>query len=133
MKVHVIEDEPDLQKAAGFYLKNDDFEVTKSTDGDKAVEEAAATKPDVILLDLVLPGKSGINVLKDLRAAGILVPVIVMTNLPTENIDRATLTELGVHTILTKVHTSFSELSDIVFAAYREQVERDDNHSEPSA
>lgn len=132
MKVHVIEDEADLQKAASFYLKNDDFVVTKSVNGGTAVAEVQAAAPDVILLDLVLPEKSGVDVLKDLRAAGLKTPVIVMTNLPTESLDLNLLDELGVHTILTKVHTSFSELSDIVFAAYREEVERNQDHTQPA-
>lgn len=129
MKVHVIEDEVDLQKAASFYLKNDEFEVTKSTSGGTALADIQASKPDVILLDLVLPEKSGMDVLKELRASGITTPVIVMTNLPVENLQMSEFEKLGVSEVLTKVHTDFSELSDILFAAYRKEVERNQNHT----
>ena len=130
MKVHVIEDEADLQKAAGFYLTNDEFEVSKSTSGGTALTDVQTTKPDVILLDLVLPEKSGIDVLKDIRAAGIDTPVIVMTNLPMESVRQEELNKLGVKQILIKAHTDFAELSDYVFAAYREVVERNEHHTD---
>lgn len=129
MKVHVVEDEADLQKAASFYLTNDEFEVTKSTSGGTALADIQANKPDVILLDLVLPEKAGIDVLKEVRQAGIETPVIVMTNLPFESINHDELKQLGVKQILIKVHTDFAELSDYVFAAYREVVERNEHHT----
>ena len=129
MKVHVIEDEADLQKAASFYLTNDDFEVSKSISGGTAVDDVLSIKPDVVLLDLMLPEKSGMDVLKELRAKEVTVPVVIMTNLPLENLNKTELDALGVKDVLLKAHTDFSELSDIVFAAYREVVERNQDHT----
>ena len=130
MKVHVVEDEKDLQKAASFFLKNENVEVTTSVSGATAVADIQASQPDVILLDLVLPEKSGIDVLKDLRAAGIDTSVVVMTNLALQDVDRVELTRYGVRTILTKAHTQFSELATMLQMALDDQTERDKNHAE---
>lgn len=129
MKVHVVEDEKDLQKAASFFLKNENVEVTTSSSGGTAVADILAAQPDVILLDLVLPEKSGIEVLKDLRAAGVKTSVVVMTNLDVKDVDRAELTRYGVRTILTKVHTQFSELATMLKIVIGDQAERDQSHT----
>lgn len=129
MKVHVVEDEKALEKAAVFFLKTENVEVTTSSSGGTAVADILAAQPDVILLDLVLPEKSGMEVLKDLRTAGVKTSVVVMTNLDVKDVDRTELTRYGVRTILTKVHTQFSELATMLKIVMDDEAERERSQS----
>jgi len=66
-KILLIEDEPTLQKAIGRYLEQEGYEIENALDGDIGVEIAKRNKPDLILLDIILPKKDGFEVLKELK------------------------------------------------------------------
>jgi heavy metal response regulator len=79
MKILVVEDE---QKVANFLqkgLKEEQYVVDVAYDGADGEEMAAGDEYDLILLDIMLPGKNGIDVLHDLRARGVDTPVIMLT------------------------------------------------------
>ena len=111
-KILFVEDEPSLQKAVSEVLIQEGFKILSAVDGEKGLELARKTKPDLILLDLILPKKDGFEVLKELKADEKTknVPVIVLTNLEgMGDVEKAL--ELGATTYLVKANY---ELEDVV-------------------
>ena len=92
MKILIIEDEVSLAEILGEKLKSENFEVNIATDGEAGLVAARQYRPDVILLDLILPKKHGLEVLADLKADEELksIPVVVFSNLDSDlNIQNA--------------------------------------------
>lgn len=75
--------------------------VAEAEDGDGAVKYFREFKPDVVFLDLILPGKSGVEILEDLRALDQAVRVVVITAVEQDEIDKR-LSDKGVTAILRK-------------------------------
>ena len=87
-----IEDETALQKTLSEVLRQEDYKVISSLDGEGGLNLAKLEKPDLILLDLILPKMNGFDVLANLKASPETkkIPVIVMTNLENlENVEKA--------------------------------------------
>jgi len=83
-KIAVVEDEETIVKTLVGELKDADFDVVTAADGKTGLELAAKEKPDLILLDIVMPKMDGMTMLKKLRGLGEYgahVPVILLTNL----------------------------------------------------
>lgn len=80
-RVLLIEDEPNISEAIRFILARDGCEVTALADGMAAVGAVQAARPDLVILDLMLPGRSGLEILVDLRAdpATRDIPVMMLT------------------------------------------------------
>src|ERR1035438_9126126 len=79
MKILVVEDE---KKVAGFIkrgLEEDEYSVTVVHDGVEGLKQALAGEYSLVILDLMLPKKDGLAVIKELREAGNLVPVLMLT------------------------------------------------------
>lgn len=76
--VLVVEDEPQIAAVLEAYLKQEGHRVEKAADGKAALSLYRAAKPDLLLLDLMLPGLSGMEVLRAVRADG-TTPVILVT------------------------------------------------------
>ena len=120
-KILVVEDEAVLQRALADMLAETEFEVAQATDGEQAIEKAHSEKPDLILLDLILPKKHGLEVLQALKTddATKHIPVIILTNLEDkDDISRAL--ELGAKTYLVKANYDMKE----VIAKVREALPR---------
>lgn len=66
--VLLIEDEPNIIEAIRFILSRDGWLVSAHSDGEGAIDAVRAARPDVIILDVMLPGRSGFEILADLRA-----------------------------------------------------------------
>lgn len=79
----LVEDERLLRKAAENALRQRGFRVLTATNGDEALRTAAAEIPDLVLLDLVMPGLPGYQVLRALKNndATAAIPVVILTNL----------------------------------------------------
>lgn len=77
-RILVVDDDEALAEMIGIVLRNDGFEPTFCTTGDAALDEFRSTKPDVVLLDLMLPGKDGIEVCRDIRDEAD-TPIIMLT------------------------------------------------------
>jgi len=106
-----IEDESALQKTFGEVLKQEGYEMISALDGEIGLRLAEAKKPDLILLDLILPKIHGFDVLKKLKQADGTkhIPVIVLTNLEgMRDVDMAL--ELGATTYLVKAQYSLEEV-----------------------
>ena len=77
-RILVVDDDTALAEMIGIVLRSDGFEPVFCEDGDAAVEAFRTERPDVILLDLMLPGKSGIDICREIRAES-GVPIIMLT------------------------------------------------------
>lgn len=111
-KLLIVEDDLVLQKALGEYLSSEGFEVRCAGDGEVGVEMALAEKPDLILLDIVLPKKDGYTVLTELRANASTkhVPIVLLTNLGSiADVEKAL--ELGATTYLVKADYKLEEVT----------------------
>ena len=80
-QVLLIEDEPNIIEAIRFILSRDGWDVRTHSNGQDAVAVAQARKPDMIILDVMLPGKSGFDILGEIRADADLcqTPVLMLT------------------------------------------------------
>ena len=67
-KVLIADDEPDILEILKYNLSNEGYEVITAKDGDEALEKARRTQPDLIILDVMMPRKSGVEVCQILRA-----------------------------------------------------------------
>jgi len=111
LKILIVEDDGFLSQMYSAKLKIEGFEVVSAFDGEKALRTAKKEAPNLILLDLLLPKKSGFDVLaalkRDSETSGI--PVIVLSNLGQKtDIDRCF--ELGAADYLIKAHFIPSEV-----------------------
>jgi DNA-binding response OmpR family regulator len=82
-KILIVEDEEILLTALSEELKQEGFEAVGAKDGQEGVEKAASEKPDLILLDLVMPRLDGIGALKQMKENEQTrdIPVVILTNL----------------------------------------------------
>lgn len=97
----VIEDERDLAELIRLHLQDLNASVCLVHDGDQGLEQAQAQRWDLVVLDLRLPGMDGLDLCRDLRAAGAAVPILMVTARSTE-LDRVLGLEIGADDYLTK-------------------------------
>ena len=110
-KILLVEDEPALQESFKTAFGGKGYELTQAMDGEEGLALMRAQKPDLVLLDLVLPKKHGFEVLKEMKSDANLkdLPVIVLTNLEnSEDVEKAL--ELGATTYLVKANYSLEEV-----------------------
>jgi DNA-binding response OmpR family regulator len=101
-RVLVVDDDPTVSDVVRRYLERAEFEVTLAADGPAALRAFAARRPDLVVLDLMLPGISGLDVCRRLREqAGTDVPIVMLTALGEES-DRVLGLELGADDYITK-------------------------------
>ncbi len=67
-RVLLVEDEPNILEAIRFILKRDGWSVETHSDGNSAVDVILRSRPDVLILDVMLPGKSGYDILREVRS-----------------------------------------------------------------
>jgi len=116
-----VEDESVLQKTFGEILKQEGYEVISALDGEIGLRLAKEKKPDLILLDLILPKIHGFDVLKKLKEDKETqeIPVIVLTNLEgIGDVDKAL--ELGATTYLVKAQYTLEEVVEKIKKALGE-------------
>ncbi|MBE0657530.1 MAG: response regulator transcription factor [Bryobacteraceae bacterium] len=97
----VIDDDENLLDTIGLLLENEGFRSTLARDGKQGYEEAICSRPDLVLADLRMPGMSGVDVCKRLRAAGVKTPIIVLSAVGDE-IDKVLLLEMGADDYIVK-------------------------------
>lgn len=102
-RILVVEDERDIAALVAYHLTKEGYRVRTAEGGAEAIEAAAAERPDLLILDLMLPGLSGYEVLSEMRRRPELleVPVIVLTARRDEA-DRVKGLELGADDYITK-------------------------------
>ena len=118
-RVLLIEDEPNIIEAIRFILSRDGWRVDTHSDGKSALDAVEARKPDLIILDVMLPNRSGYDILNDLRAdpATEALPVLMLTARGQKK-DRELAEKLGASRFMTKPFSNGE-----VLAAVRELVD----------
>lgn len=102
-RVLIAEDEPHIVESLRFILERGGYDVSTVTDGKDVVDAARAEAPDVIVLDVMLPGINGFDVLKSLKSdSGFSDTPVLMLTAKGQEQDRATATRLGVDAFITK-------------------------------
>lgn len=111
MKILIIEDEEMLARTLAEKFGRSGFDTAIAHTGNTALKMAGEYKPDVILLDILLPGKSGIQVLRRLKAIKKLAktPVVILSNFSQE-IDMKQAFEIGARDYIIKTQYPLSEL-----------------------
>lgn len=110
-KILFIEDESVLQKTFGEILKQEGYEMISALDGEIGLRLAKEKKPDLVLLDLILPKINGFSVLEKIKEDKETkdIPVVVLTNLEgLEDVDKAL--KMGATTYLVKANYSLEEV-----------------------
>lgn len=101
MKILVVEDEPSLIFTLRDTLETEGYDVIVSEEGTQAVEMVKEHKPDLMILDIMLPGKSGYDILEEIRKEKFTFPVIMLTAKDQEP-DKVKGLSLGADDYLTK-------------------------------
>jgi DNA-binding response OmpR family regulator len=97
----LVEDEPALARGLADNFHDEGYEVRVVARGDEAAAAMRDGRPDLVVLDIMLPGRSGLDVLRDLRSAGDTVPVLLLTA-KGDVVDRVVGLELGADDYLPK-------------------------------
>ncbi|OHA65223.1 MAG: hypothetical protein A3D64_02345 [Candidatus Wildermuthbacteria bacterium RIFCSPHIGHO2_02_FULL_49_9] len=110
-KILIVEDDKFLRELVVQKLKEEGYEVSEAVDGEEGVKKIKEEKPDLVLLDIILPGMDGFEALKRIKedAAISAVPVIILSNLgQQEDVDKAA--QLGAVDYMIKAHFTPSEI-----------------------
>jgi two-component system alkaline phosphatase synthesis response regulator PhoP len=100
-RILLVEDDPTLRQALSFNLTREGYEVAAAADGEQALDAARNQHLDLVLLDVMLPGMSGVEVLRVLRREGVTTPVIILSAKGDE-IDRVVGLKVGADDYVTK-------------------------------
>jgi two-component system phosphate regulon response regulator PhoB len=113
-RVLLIEDEPNIIEAISYILTKDGWTVHTHLDGETAMEKVMQGVPDLIILDVMLPGKSGYDILRDLRAQTETkdVPVMMLTARGQAK-DREMAVSLGATRFMTKPFSNAEVLESV--------------------
>jgi DNA-binding response OmpR family regulator len=100
-KILVVDDDESLRDTVGLMLEQEGFQPILAADGRTGYEQAMLVKPDLILVDLRMPGMTGIDICKQLRGAQVDTPIIVLSAVGDE-IDKVLLLEIGADDYVVK-------------------------------
>ena len=100
-RLHVVDDEPNIVELLSASLRFAGFEVHTAMDGGHALRQAAALNPDLVILDVMMPGIDGFEVVRRMRQDGLLAPVLFLTARDAVE-DRITGLNLGADDYVTK-------------------------------
>jgi two-component system alkaline phosphatase synthesis response regulator PhoP len=100
-RILIIEDEKDLVKGLKLNLEDEGYRIDYAYDGIEGFRKAVNEYPDLIILDIMLPGKNGLDVCKELRQKGNYIPIIMLTA-KSEEIDKVVGLEIGADDYMAK-------------------------------
>jgi len=114
-KILLIEDDPFLSSLLGNRLKKEGFDLTLVRNGNEAMKALKTQKPDLALLDIILPGKSGFEVMEEIKLdpQTAKVPVFIISNLG-QDTDVQRGEELGAKEYIVKARISIDEIVEKV-------------------
>ena len=119
-KILIVEDDKFLRELIARKLAKENFEVAEAADGEEGIKKAKEEKPDLVLLDLILPGIDGFEVLSKIKEdeATQKIPVIVLSNLgQKEDVERCM--QLGAVNYMIKAHFTPVEIIEKVEAVLK--------------
>lgn len=102
MKVLIVDDELDISEFISYNLKKEDYEVFIANNGSQALNIIKSHKPDLVLLDIMLPDVDGIEVCQEIRASGDQDLIIVMLSARDENYTKNAAYAAGCNAYITK-------------------------------
>ena len=126
IRILVVDDEPQILRALRAALKGHGYDVQTAVDGEEALDALALHPPDIVILDLVMPGKSGFDVVREVRGwsqPAQRTPAIIVLSARGEDRDKVTALDLGADDYLTKPF-SMNELLARIRVALRHRPER---------
>lgn len=100
-KILVVDDDPDVRDLLSKFLILKGFEVFEASRGEKGLEVARSQKPDLIILDMMMPGISGLEILKALKKESPQTPVLVLSAVDEEKKAREAI-QLGAYDYVVK-------------------------------
>lgn len=100
VKILVVDDEPGIRNLVVAYLRQEQYEVYEAVDGPGAIKAARAFKPDLVILDIMLPGMSGLDVLTTLRRESDVYVILLTAR--TDEMDRVIGLSVGADDYVTK-------------------------------
>ncbi|MFA6547612.1 MAG: response regulator [Candidatus Magasanikbacteria bacterium] len=111
-KILIVEDDNILAKAFSIALTEDGYDIQVATDGEEAIKKIKQIKPDLVLLDLIIPQKSGEEVLAEIKKDSELkdIPVLVLT-VKSDSASISRCVALGVRGYFIKAHYSLEDIS----------------------
>ncbi len=102
-QIYIVEDEPDIRETISYNLTQEGFKVHEFSDAESCLEKLKHHKPDLLILDLMLPGISGLDLCKHIRSTNELNMIsIIMLTAKSEEVDRILGFELGADDYVTK-------------------------------
>jgi two-component system response regulator RegX3 len=123
-RILVVDDEPALLQGLAYALDREHFDVTTAADGAEALETARASDFDLIILDLMLPKVSGVEVCRQIRAES-AVPIIMLTAKDSE-VDKVVGLEVGADDYVTKPFSALELLGRVRAILRRRELDRSD-------
>ena len=116
-KILVVEDDPSILTGIVDLLNNEDYEVCSATDGERAITAYQQQRPNLILLDIMIPEKSGYDVCRQIRKSDPTIPILMLTA-KSQEVDKVIGLELGADDYIVKPF-GVSELLARIRAALR--------------
>ncbi|MCF6304310.1 MAG: response regulator [Rhodobacteraceae bacterium] len=111
--VLIIEDEPNIIESLTFLLGREGLRVFAEKDGGAAMQRINETTPDLVILDAMLPNRSGFDILRDIQASDKSMPKVLMLTAKGQPRDRQMATEIGVDLFMTKPFSNSEIISEI--------------------
>ena len=113
-RVLIVEDEPNIVESLRFLLEREGLDVTVQSDGAMAVASVKSGRPDLVILDVMLPNRSGFDILRDLRAMQSLGPKVMILTAKGQVKDRETADEIGVDSFMTKPFSNKEIIANVL-------------------
>ena len=114
-KILIVDDEPDFLEVVRTRLEANDYEVATSANGEEALEYVKNDKPDAVLLDILMPGIDGLEVLRRIRKMDASLPVYIITAFSTDERFKAA-NRLGASGFIVKTDDLAKEVDNITSA-----------------
>lgn len=112
-KIVIIEDEVILAEALNERLTNNGYDVFVAHDGEKGLEKIRTEKPDLLILDILLPGINGYEVMQKLKDEKIDIPILVISN-SGQQVEIEQIKELGADDFIVKVDFTLQDVEEKV-------------------
>jgi|SRR5579884_829293 two-component system, OmpR family, alkaline phosphatase synthesis response regulator PhoP len=111
-KILIVEDDAVIRMALADRLENEGYKLDFASDGDEGLQKATTDSFDLVILDIMLPKKSGFDVCRDIRMTGVVVPILMLTARG-QTVDKVLGLKIGADDYLTKPFDSMELLARI--------------------
>jgi two-component system, OmpR family, response regulator RegX3 len=123
-RILIVDDEPSVRESVGYALEQEGFEVALAADGEEAEEQLSGDDFDLLVIDIMMPGKSGLDVCREVRAKS-PVPIILLTAKDAE-VDKVVGLEVGADDYVTKPFSVRELIGRIRAQLRRRELDRSD-------